>query len=169
MFVYVLFLIMFLAAPFVLFLFMYSAVENRARRIVELLPGDLTIKYIDVRIWFKGYDVLKKANRFQIDPSKSLYVYNLADLYVYKRGIVVVGKARAWAFGRIRLLSPFAICWPGAESQLSMVLNRVSYIGAEVVGEDVDIQFQDREYTNTIKLEVKQIGREVYSKISANV
>jgi len=50
-----------------------------------------------------------------------------------------------------------------------MVPNRVSYIGAEIVGEDVDIQFQDREYTNNIKLEVKRIGRELYDKISSNV
>lgn len=163
-----LFLIILLPTPFLFFLFMYTTIEKKAKRIVELLPGD-AIKYTDVKIWFKGYDMLKKANRFQIDPLKSLYVYNLADLYVFKRGIVVVGKARSWAFGRIRLLSPFAICWPGAESQLSMVPNRVSYIGAEIVGEDVDIQFQDREYTNNIKLEVKRIGRELYDKISSNV
>lgn len=112
-----LFLIILLPTPFLFFLFMYTTIEKKAKRIVELLPGD-AIKYTDVKIWFKGYDMLKKANRFQIDPLKSLYVYNLADLYVFKRGIVVVGKARSWAFGRIRLLSPFAICWPGAESQL---------------------------------------------------
>jgi hypothetical protein len=148
---------------------MYSSIEKKAKRTIALFPEDLLTKYPDAKLWFKGYNMANKTNSFQIDASKSLYVYNLADLYVFKGGIVVVGKAKAWwGFGRDWLLSPFAICWPGAESHLRMVPYRVKYIGTELIAEDIDIEFQDPEYTKNIKLSVKHIGKELYGKISLN-
>ena len=164
---YILLLLIVLPAPFLLFLFLYPTIEKRAKKIIELLPDDFESKYTDVRIWFKGYDMLKKINRYQIDPLKSLYSYNLADLFVFNGGLVVIGKTKA--FGRIRLLSPFAICWPNATSRLLMVPNRVNYIGAEVIDQDIDIKFQDQEYTSSIILVVKNVGKDLYSKINTEV
>jgi hypothetical protein len=164
-----LFLIIFAPTPVLFFLFMFRKIENRAKKIIEVLPDDILIKYTDVKLWFKGYDIAKRADWFQIDVFKSLYVYNLADLYVFKKGIVVVGKAKPpWQFGRNYLLSPFAICGAGGEPQFTMVRYHVRYIGAQVIGEDVDIEFQDPDYTKNIKLAVKHIGRELYSKINSN-
>jgi len=163
-----LFIILLMPTPFLAFLFIYRTIEKKAKKTILLLPDDVLIKYTDTRIWFKGYDMAKRPNRFQFDLLKSLYVYNLADLYVFKRGIVVVGKARApLQFGRNWLLSPFVICWPGAASDFPMVRYRVNYIGTEILGEDVDIEFQDPEYTKNIKLAVKHVGRELYSKLTA--
>lgn len=164
---YILSLLIVFPAPFLFFLFLYNSIEKRAKKIIELLPNDFESKYTDVRIWFKGYDASKKINRYKIDPLKSLYSYNLANLYVYKEGLVVVGKMNA--YGRIRLLSPFAICRPGATSHLSIVPNRVIYISAEVIGQDIDIKFQDQEYTNSIILVAKNIGIDLASKINTEV
>lgn len=162
-----LFLIILAPMPVLLFLFMFLKIENRAKKIIGVLPDDIIVKYTDVKLWFKGYDMAKRADWFQIDVFKSLYVYNLADLYVFKRGIVVVGKAKApWQFGRNYLLSPFAICGAGGESLFTMVPYRVRYVGAKLIGEDVDIEFQDTDYTKNIKLAVKHIGKDLYSKIS---
>jgi hypothetical protein len=166
-FFYVLLVMIFLTFPFLFFLYIYNAIEKKARKVIALLPDDVEAKFTDVRIWFKGYDMLKKVNKYSIDTSKSLYSYNLADLYIFSGGIVVVGKIKA--YGRIRLLSPFAICWPSGETQLSMVPYRNSYVSAEVVGQDADIKFHDKEYTNCIVLAVKNIGRDLYNKVSCNV
>ena len=40
MILYMLFLIILLPTPFLFFLFMYTTIEKKAKRIVELLPGD---------------------------------------------------------------------------------------------------------------------------------
>lgn len=164
---YVLFLLILLTAPFLLFLYKYYTIEKNAEEVIALLPVDIDAKFTNVRIWFKGYDMLKRVNKYSIDTSKSLYSYNLADLYVFNGGIVIVGKIKA--YGRMRLLSPFAICWPGGETQLSMVPYRNSYISAEASGQDVNIKFQDMEYTNSIVLAVKNIGTELYDKVRGKV
>ncbi|HEY4112263.1 hypothetical protein [Puia sp.] len=165
-FLYILLLAIVLPAPFLFFLYIYITVEKKAKGIIELLPDDAKAKYTDVRIWFKGYDMMKRINRYQIDPLKSLYTYNLADVIVFNGGIVVIGKIKV--FGRVRLLSPFAICRPGAGARLQMVRDRVTYLGAEVVEQDVEIKFHDQDYTNNITLVIKKAGGELYSDINSN-
>jgi hypothetical protein len=152
-----------LPLPFVFFGFIYLSYDRGAKRIIAQLPADIVAQYADVRIWFKDYDALKKVNMFQLDPSKALYSYNLADLYLFKDGIVVAGKQKQ--FGKIWLLPPFAIRWKGGVNQLSMVRYSVQYIGLEVIGEDIDIKFQDPAYTNIIKLAVKNVGPALYRKM----
>lgn len=156
---YVLLSVMLLAAPFLFFVFIYNAVDKRARKILDLLPNDVEKKFTDVRVWFKGYDMLKRVNKFQIDPFKSLYSYNLIDLYVLNEGLVVVGKYKM--FAKTWLLSPFAICWPGGETRLSAIPNRVRYVSVEVFDQDIDIKFHDQDYTNDIVLAVKKIGKDL--------
>lgn len=156
---YVLSSLLFFTAPFLFFVFIYKAIDKRARTILDLLPGNVEKKFTDVRIWFKGYDMSKRVNKFQIDPFKSLYSYNLIDLYVLNGGLVIVGKKKM--FGKTWLLSPFAICWPGGDTQLSMVPNRVRYVSAEVAGEDIDIKFHDQDYSNAIVIAIKKIGKDL--------
>ncbi len=50
-----------------------------------------------------------------------------------------------------------------------MVPYRNSYVSAEVAGQDADIKFQDKEYTNSIVLAVKNIGGDLYNKVRCNV
>lgn len=158
-----LFLIIFLPAPFLFFWFIYYSYDKRAREVVEQLPADIDAKYEDVRIWFKGYDMLKKVNAFQINLGQALYTYNLADLYLFGDGLVVVGKVKA--YGKIRLLPPFVICRAEGLSRLSMVPNAVKYVGMEVYGHDIDIGFKDAGYTNVIKLAIKEAGEDLYEKM----
>lgn len=160
---YTLSLLLLLPAPLLFFGWFYRMIERRAQRVIDFLPYVPEARYTDVRVWFKGYDMTKRINKFQIDPQKSLYVYNLIDLFVFKGGVVVVGKTKY--FGKTFLLSPFAICWSGGEEELSMVPYRFRYLGAEILDQDVDIQFQDPDYFNSIKIEIKNLGKELFSKI----
>jgi len=41
-------------------------------------------------------------------------------------------------------------------------------IKTEVIGNDIEIEFEDFEYTNTIKLVVKKIGQELYQQIESS-
>ena len=156
------------SAPFLVYLYLYNLIEKRAKQTIELLPKAAKSKYADVRIWFKGYDMLKRRNWPVTDMLKSLYVYNLADLFVFEQGIVVVGKMKIAGFGRLRLLSPFVICRQGAQSQFPMVTYRVDFQGANLVGPDLDITFQDHDYTNAITMVVKAVGQDLYGKMGPN-
>jgi len=57
----VLLLVIILPIPFLFFWFIYYSFDKRAKRVIELLPKDTDAIYTDVRIWFKGYDMLKKT------------------------------------------------------------------------------------------------------------
>jgi|SRR5882724_2860260 len=166
-FVYVLLLVIILPIPFLFFWFIYYSFDKRAKRVIELLPKDTDAIYTDVRIWFKGYDMLKKTNKFLFSPTKALYAYNLADLFLFADGLVVIGKIRA--YGKIRMLSPFVIRWPDGSDKLWMVPESVRYAGVELLGQDIDISFQDADYTNIVKLEAKKIGEDLYEKMRRRI
>lgn len=47
-------------------------------------------------------------------------------------------------------------------------MNVTLYVSAKVAGQDVDIKFQDKEYTNSIVLAVKNIGKDLIPFLWSN-
>ena len=165
LYIYFAIIAIFLTLPLVFFRLVYRAYETNAASVVAHLPGDVVERYPDVRIWFKNYDMLKKINKFQTNLTKALYSYNHADLILFPEGLVVIGKSQS--YGKLRMISTFAIIWDGRQDRLGMVPNPVKYIGARLTGNDLDIEFHDPEYSNDIKLAVKDVGPGLYVKLSA--
>jgi hypothetical protein len=159
---YFILLTIFLPAPFLFFWLIYILVDKRANRTIELLPKNELAKYVDVRIWFKGYDMFKR-NYHRINPFRILYSYNIADLFLFDDQLIVLGKIKA--FGKIRLLPPFAISWTDKRHPYSNVIHYTRYLGTGLTEDDIDIQFKDPDYTNNIKLAVKKVGRDLFAKM----
>jgi len=67
------------------------------------------------------------------------------------------------------MLSPFVIRWPDGSDKLWMVPESVRYAGVELLGQDIDISFQDADYTNIVKLEAKKIGEDLYEKMRRRI
>jgi len=164
-FIFLTILVILIPMPFVLFWTMYRAYESNTAKVVAQLPGEVVAKFPDVSIWFKNYDMTKKINKFQTNLTKALYSYNHADLILFREGLIVIGKSRS--YGKLRMLSIFPIVWEDPRPRLSMVPNPVRYIGVTLTGRDIDIEFHDPEYSNNIKLAVKNIGPELYEKMTA--
>jgi hypothetical protein len=156
----------FLTAFFLLVRYYFSTVERRSKEALEAISEGIRWQQCDVKIWFKGYDMLKKRSTFRIDPFKMLYSYNVADLYVSDDKLIVVGKDKI--FGRTRILSPLIICTNPSDLREKSLKCAKSYIATELVGDDLEIQFEDFEYSNNIKLVVKNIGQELNDMLKAS-
>jgi hypothetical protein len=86
-----------------------------------------------------------------------------AHLFLFSDKLIVVGKIKA--FGKIRLLSPIAISWADTTDLRVNVIHYTFYLDTVLSGDDVDIQFEDPVYTNSIKLAVKKVGRDLFAKM----
>lgn len=155
-----------LGMPIAFVLIYFRTLNSKTANVLQSLPQNAKAIYFDVRVWFKGYDPYKKKKQFQINPLKALYTFNIADLYVQADKLIVVGKTKV--LGKTILLQPFAICWTGRQFEAVNVTLLTRQIKTEVIGNDVEIEFEDFEYTNTIKLVVKKIGQELYQQIESS-
>jgi len=154
-----------LGMPIAFVLIYFRSLNSKTTNVLESLPQNTKATYIDVRVWFKGYDPYKKKKQFQINPLKALYTFNIADLYVQTDKLIVVGKTKF--FSKTILLQPFAICWTGRQFEPANVTLLTRQIKTELNGNDIEIEFEDFEYINTIKLVVKKIGQELYQQIES--
>lgn len=152
--------------PIIFILLYFKTLNQNVSAILNTLPENPKAIFKDTRIWFKGFDMLKKRNTFRMNPLKPLYSFNVADLYIQNDKIIVVGKMRI--LGKTQLLQPFAICWIGREPEKPMPKILTRGIRTAVVGDDIEIEFEDYEYKNPIKLVVKKIGKEVYQQIEVS-
>jgi hypothetical protein len=154
-----------LSFPFIFFLTYLKAIEKRTQNIVAQLPTNVKAKFLNTTVWFKSFDMMKKKAAFNIDPMKTLYSFNVADLYVLNDKIIVVGKTKM--LGKLRLLSPFAICWTDKAAEPTTVKYLTMQISTKLVGDDIEIEFQDFDYSNQIKLVAKKIGHSLYDAIKS--
>jgi hypothetical protein len=153
--------------PFLIILIYFRAVKRKTQTILNSLPKSNITVFRDARIWFKGYDMMSRKKKFQIDPLKLLYSFNIADLYVQSDKLIVVGKTKMWGglWGKEIMLQPFAICWIGREVQEAGVTMLTTQLGTKLNGNDIEIEFSDYEYSKNVTLVIKKIGKELYDLV----
>jgi hypothetical protein len=165
-FIFLALLLLFLTAFISFFDVYFSTIEKRTERMLEKVSESIRWRKSDVHVWFKGFDMSKKKSTFSMDPLKTLYSYNLADLYVLDDKLIVVGKNKI--FGRTRILSPLIICSKPSDLRNKSLKYLTRHIATELVGEDLEIQFEDDEYSNKIELVVKKVGKELSERLKAS-
>ena len=164
--IFIALLLLFLTAFIFIVSYYFATIERRAIRTLEAISENISWHKPDVRIWFKGYDMLKRKGTFSIDPFKMLYTYNLADLYVSDDMLIAVGKHKI--LGRTRMLSPLIICSNPLDLRDKSLKYSTRLVATELVGKDLEVQFEDFEYSNIIKLVVKNIGQELNESMKAS-
>ena len=164
--IFIALLLLFLTGFIFLVSYYFATIERRAEKVLEAISESITWQKCDVKIWFKGYDMLKRKSTFSIDPFKMLYSYNLADLYVSGDKLIVVGKDKI--FGRTRTLSPLIICSNLSDLRDKSLKYATRLVATELTGNDLEVQFEDYEYSNIIKLVVKNIGQELNESMKAS-
>jgi hypothetical protein len=147
--------------PLLLILIYFKAIKRKSQIVLTSLPKDNIAVFHNVRVWFKGYDMMSRKRKFKIDPLKPLYSFNIADLYVQSDKLIVVGKAKMW--GKEIMLQPFAICWIGREVKETAVTMLTTHMKTTLAGSDLEIEFSDYEYSKNITLVVKKIGIDIFN------
>lgn len=142
----------------------FRALNRKAQKVLNSPPKVNIAVYRNVRVWFKGFDIMSRKNKFLFDPLKPLYSFNNADLYVQSDKLIVIPKTkmRGGFWGKQIMLQPFAICWMGREVQEVLVTMLTTHIKTRLTGNDIEIEFRDHEYAKNITLIVKKIGKELF-------
>jgi hypothetical protein len=159
-----------LAFPFVLMVIYFRALRSKSQRVLNSIPKINTPVFANARVWFKGYDMMSRKKKYQIDPLKPLYSFNIANLYVQSDKLIVVGKTKMWGglWGKEIILQPFAICWMGREVQEAAVTMLTTHIATKLNGNDIEIEFSDYEYSKNVTIVIKNIGKELYDLLPGN-
>ena len=162
---YIILLLTVLSFPIIFFLSYFKTIEKITQSIVAQLPTNVKGQFLNTTVWFKGYDMMKKTKTFNIDPMKTLYSFNIADLYVLNDKLIVVGKTKM--LGKTRLLSPFAICWTDKKTEYTNLKYLTRQTNTKLIGSDIEFEFEDSDYSNKITLVVKKIGQPLYDTIKS--
>lgn len=157
------FLLFIASIPFLLRYTVYHFTDKSAGRILQNMPADARYEMNDTDILFKGLDKLKRDKPQGKYPLRPLYTYNMADLLVFDGELVVIGKVKV--YGKLRRLTPFSIFRDNGSGLAARVPSYVKYKDTQMVGDDVEIRFEDPEYTSIITLVVKNGGKDLYNRM----
>ncbi|MCG8700141.1 MAG: hypothetical protein MI922_18945 [Bacteroidales bacterium] len=137
--------------------------KRRARSIVDQYSNEGSIFYTDLKVWFKNFDVFKKKNKFDLNPYQTTYSFNDCDLIINNDNIVLIGKSKI--LGKYRYLNPTVFI--SKEKKGNELVNS-RLVNAGKVQEnsgDLEIDFQDSHYKNTITLVIKRVDKRLVKKI----
>jgi hypothetical protein len=156
--------ILWLSTPVVVVVLYIQNIQRQTRRILESIPSTAE-RFIDIRIWFKGFDFFKRKSFFQLEPYKIFYNYfTTVDLYVLHDRLFIVGKKSS---SGNPFMSAFSIYWN--EQLTPKEPNATTFMSASLDGDSLEIKFRDPVYTNNIKMVVKNIGYELYDKLKVQL
>jgi len=149
--------------PIIFYRIYLSSLERRAKQMIKLYTTDSSDFHADIKVWFKNYDILKRRNKFELNPYQTNYSFNNCDLILDYAFLVVIGKTKV--LGKSRYLMPTVIT--GSVNCLKEIHNsRISKCESiRDNGADLEIDFIDSNYTNLITLVIKRIDIELKEEI----
>lgn len=159
--------ILVLSFPIIFFgIYLYS-LENKAKQIIKSYTTDSSEFHSDIKVWFKNFDILKKKNKFDLNPYQTNYSFNDCDLIVNSGYLVVIGKAKF--FGKSRYLTPtvFTIRTNDFKRFHDSRIAKCESIRDN--GADLELDFIDFAYSNLITMVMKRIDNELKYKIKSGL
>jgi len=147
--------------PIVFFWMYMTNLEKRTKKIIELYSDNSSEVFPDLNVWVKNFDIFKKKNKFDLDPYQTNYSFNYCDLILNNKNIVVIGKTRV--LGKNKPLTPTIFEFENNGSSI-----RTRHVEIKKIlesGDDLEIEFLDRNYTNTMTLVIKRPDLELKDKI----
>jgi hypothetical protein len=135
--------------------------EKRTNKIIKLYSDDFSEIYTDLNVWVKNFDVFKKKNKFDLDPYQTIYSFNHCDLILNDKNIVLIGKTKI--LGKNKPLTPTIFEFENKKTSIKS--RHVEIKKIRDLGNDLEIEFLDKNYTNTMKLVIKRPDIELKEKI----
>ena len=121
---------------------------------LELNNEDLQI-ITDISVLVMGFNLFSKKSFFNVDISKPIYDFNLADIIFSKESIILLGKSKQ--FGTTLLASPVEIVTSKAKTTIA----HAKLVSWSDTGNRLQIEIEDSNYNNSIKIEFKSSYEEI--------
>lgn len=147
--------------PIVFFWIYTKSIENKANKIIKRYSDEFSEIYSDLNVWVKDYDVFKQKKSFTVDPYQKLYSLNYCDLILNDKNIVVIGKIKI--LGKNKALIPIIFKFEKKETSTESKFVVIKKI--RELGNDLEIEFVDNNYTETMTLIIKKPDVELIQKI----
>ena len=154
----ILLVILVLSFPFVFFKIYLNSIERSSKQILESQIGNSSEMFKDLKVWTKNFDVLKKKSKFDINTNQTNYTFNDCDLILNTENFVVIGKTKI--FGKQRLLTPTIFEFGNNQKVRVVKIKNIQKIGA-----DLEIEFIDSSYLNSMTLVIKRIDNNLKDKL----
>ncbi len=157
----ILLIILVLSFPFVFFKMYLNSIEKSSRQILQTHIDNSSEMFKDLKVWTKNFDALKKKNKFDLNPNQTNYAFNDCDLILNNENFVVVGKTKI--LGKQRHLTP--TLFEFGNNQNNQKIRVVKIKDIQEIGTDLEIEFIDSSYINSMTLVIKRIDNILKDKL----
>lgn len=150
-----------LTFPIAFFWLYLNAMDKRTKKIIQNYSETSSKLYKNLNVWVKNFDILRKKNKFNLDPNQTVYSYNYCDLILNEKNFIVIGKANI--FGKYRQLTPTIFEFGNKNTKFEPQRVRIERI--QNVSGDLEIDFIDDNYLDKMTLVIKRSNAELEEKI----
>jgi len=152
-------------APFLLSEIYFAILQHRSRKAIRKFKSADSQLFPDLKVWFKNYNSSKRKNKITTSAFDTLYTFNDCDLLLEENSFLVVGKVKFMGFSR--KLYPTVFTYDETYSG-SIKNSRIALIRKiDQVGQDLEIEFEEHRYTDTMILVIKNAGQILTERMKA--
>ena len=155
--------ILVLSFPIIIYRIYLSSLENRAKQMIKFYTTDSSEFHADIKVWFRNFDILKKKNKFDLNPYQTNYSFSDCDLILDSDYLVVIGKTRM--FGKSRHLTPTIFTFHTNDFKIFQNSRIAQCLNIRDSGADLELDFNDSDYSNVITLVIRRIDSGLKDKI----
>lgn len=147
--------------PFFLFFYFTYLYQKRINRLVKEYKDRYSCFIVENNIsWVKNFDLWGVKKKFYFDFFKPNYNFNLCDLIMGKNSIMIVGKS-CFLVKNIQL---YPIIIANCQS-VNYLGNTVKFKNVYINRNDIEIEYEDFKYKNTMTLVLKNSNEELFNEI----
>ncbi len=150
-------LFLFLSIPLVFFRFYLETMDENSKNILDSQMNESSESIKDLKVWTKKFELLKKKNKFELDPYQVNYSFNACDLFLNKENFKVIGKSKF--FSKKRCLNPMTFEYKIKNS--ASTTRQVYCADIKENGQDLENEFGDNQYLNNMTFVIKRINNKL--------
>ncbi|MCP4125052.1 MAG: hypothetical protein GY751_25225 [Bacteroidetes bacterium] len=152
-------------APFLLSEIYFAILQHRSRKAIRKFKSADSQLFPDLKVWFKNYNSSKRKNKITTSAFDTLYTFNDCELLLEEDSFLVVGKVKFMGFSR--KLYPTVFTNDNTYSG-SIKSSRIALIRkVDLVGRDLEIEFEEHRYTDTMTMVIKNADQILSDRIMA--
>jgi len=141
----------------------YRIYSVGGRAIKELNEQPIEV-FENVGLYIKGFDLLDQRKFFPPDIRKTIYDFDYADVILTKETLILMGKSNS--FGGETYAYPVEITL-GKQGLTS--LPKAKLIDWQQIGKGIELQIEDSQYVNNIKIDIKDRAEEIKRWLTSGI
>lgn len=135
---------------------------NAGGQAIKELEGEKTEVFENICVYIKGFDLFDQKNSFPPNIRKTIYDFDKADLVLTEHSMILMGKSEN--FGGEAYAHPIEIL---IDKSALTSLRKAQIKDWEQSNNKINIQIEDYQYKNSIKIDFKDKTEEIKRWLTA--